>query len=1052
MPNWSGGILTTKGQALQAKVDAGQTLLTLTKMKIGSGVLPTGQTLQGLNDLVVPEIIVPISAVSAEGNITTITGVITNAGLADGFNVRELGVFAQDPTLGEILYSITTDSAPDYFPPEGGSVTVSSEFSYHIAVNNASSVTAVLDSSGLVTVSMLQQHKHDGTAANGPKLTANNIVNSLLTGLSTTDVQSTLAAIFKEATKKSGSVRNAVITGPVSTSGMANVLRDRYSGNLCVGGTAISGGDLVGYPKEGAFDRDLNTVWKSVQLYTGVNGVSYIGYVFSIPKIIRRVLISQIDLPADCVSSVKIQNSTDGEVWNTVATKNTFPGKNILYLDESTACRYWRVLANSGVPTSNYSWNVREVQMHELLNTELTDSDILIQANALVSFAAGFDLINKQPLDYWVLTQQQMSLTLAAADAYTVPLSYTDDVCNGGTAISGGDYVSSYASLAFDNIWDSTHQWQSAQNAANQLGVSYIGYNFGVAKAIRKIRIVNLSTVANIMSSLKAQYSNNGTVWVDAGTVTISPVSSQDTIVTIPAVGAYQYWRLLANANIVSGTTWAVLDIEMYEALQTHYVYLTRDANGNITVGKSRNKPRTVKPISVNNTVPQGYYTANLCVGGTPISGGDAAANTSKAQAFDNNTDTFWISSQTGAAVNGVAWVGYNFGSPKVIRKVVLSMPAPNYIADSIKIQASTNGDIWIDQLTVNGLSAGGGGGLYTALIPPNAGYSYWRVLANANTVTGYGMAAHEIYMMEYVEPITSTTQADDTTYSDNLCISGAAISGGDYAAINSKEMAFDGNSSIPWASSQTTSNQLGVAYLGYDFGVSRSIRRLTITTASTKIMPSVKVQRSTDNSTWTDVLTASLTGVDTISLPTSTPSRYWRVLANANIASAWDIHEMTMHEVSNDINLYDPLAGLSKHYDGSTWDNVVRVFIGEAVVDSAGNIVSYTTYPYNKAHLKALPAAASDDVVTLGQFLGLLARNGYIEIPVNDFPFPLILQWGLDSVSANTSSSPEIKSLNILFPNQCFIIVANVGATGLGTVGASIYTTSQYRVSKLAH
>ncbi|GMB00447.1 hypothetical protein [Pelosinus sp. IPA-1] len=164
MPNWSGGILTTKGQALQAKVDAGQTLLTLTKMKIGSGVLPTGQTLQGLNDLVAPEMIVPISAVSAEGNVSTITGVITNAGLTNGFNVRELGVFAQDPTLGEILYSITTDSAPDYFPPEGGAITVSEEFNYHITVSNASNVTAVLNSSGLVTVSILQQHNSDPNA------------------------------------------------------------------------------------------------------------------------------------------------------------------------------------------------------------------------------------------------------------------------------------------------------------------------------------------------------------------------------------------------------------------------------------------------------------------------------------------------------------------------------------------------------------------------------------------------------------------------------------------------------------------------------------------------------------------------------------------------------------------------------------------------------------------------------------------------------------------------------------------------------------------------
>ncbi|HWR07740.1 hypothetical protein [Sporomusa sp.] len=176
MPNWSGGILTVRGQALQAKVDAGHAL-TLTKMKIGSGVLPAGQNLQDLTDLVSPEKNISISGIAAKDNITTITGVITNGGLAIGFHVRELGIFAQDPDVGEILYSVTADSAPDYLPAEGGSVAVSQEFNYHIAVSNAAQVSAVLSTSGLVTVGMLQQHTHDGTGSNGPKISYNNLVD-----------------------------------------------------------------------------------------------------------------------------------------------------------------------------------------------------------------------------------------------------------------------------------------------------------------------------------------------------------------------------------------------------------------------------------------------------------------------------------------------------------------------------------------------------------------------------------------------------------------------------------------------------------------------------------------------------------------------------------------------------------------------------------------------------------------------------------------------------------------------------------------------------------
>ncbi|WP_333593593.1 tail fiber protein [Anaerospora hongkongensis] len=183
MPNWSGGILTTRGQALQAKVDAGQTTLTFTKMKIGSGVLGSGQSLEDLTDLITPKQNIGISGISASGNITTLTGVITNAGVTTGYQVRELGVFATDPALGEILYSVTIDSAPDYLPPEGGAVAVSQEFNYKIAVSNAANVSATISTSGLVTVGMLQSHNHNGIGTNGPRLGSSALLDGAATDL-----------------------------------------------------------------------------------------------------------------------------------------------------------------------------------------------------------------------------------------------------------------------------------------------------------------------------------------------------------------------------------------------------------------------------------------------------------------------------------------------------------------------------------------------------------------------------------------------------------------------------------------------------------------------------------------------------------------------------------------------------------------------------------------------------------------------------------------------------------------------------------------------------
>lgn len=157
MPNWNGLVLTKKGQLLQAKVGTG-VVLALTKMKLGSGVLPSGTSLEDLTDLVTPEQNVGIAAkeVLTDQKMCKISATITNVGLSAGYYVRELGVFANDPDDGEILYAVTSDSAPDYLPPEGGSTAVSQEFAVYIAASNASDVNVSIDPGALATMGYVE--------------------------------------------------------------------------------------------------------------------------------------------------------------------------------------------------------------------------------------------------------------------------------------------------------------------------------------------------------------------------------------------------------------------------------------------------------------------------------------------------------------------------------------------------------------------------------------------------------------------------------------------------------------------------------------------------------------------------------------------------------------------------------------------------------------------------------------------------------------------------------------------------------------------------------
>lgn len=1034
MAGYSGMILTKAGLQLQAQAQIGGELR-ITKIAIGDGILASGESVEDLTALKHQVMTLGIQdmQVTDDGQ-SRIRALITNDNLNTGFFVREVGVFAKIGDTGtETLYSYTNagDKA-DYLPNKGLNI-VEEVLEVYVIVGNAQNVTCNINDR--VTLATKQDLSEHTTNTNNPHNTvASQIANTLISGLGTTDVQSTLAAIFKEATKKSGSMRNVVVTGPVSTSGMANVLRDRYSDNLCVGGTPLSGGDNGTYVIANAFDGNLATNWTASQTTANQANTSFIGYNFTVAKAICKLYVNQASaLPMPC----KLQYSDDYTAWTDSGAFTTYYGKNKLTATGTTAHKYWRLLATANLTTSSV-WSIFEIEMYALLNPEFTDSDILIQANALVSFAAGFDLINKQPLDYWVLTQQ-MSLALAAADAYTVPLLYTDDLCNGGTPISGGDYTVNTKDYAFDNSL-ATASWTSNQMSANQLGAAYIGYNFGTAKAIRRIKINNYNIAVDNMPSVKVQYSNNGTSWTDAAVQTLDTTINAINYINVPAVGAYQYWRLLANANLTNSYGWALLEVEMYEALQTYYVYLTRDASGNVTVGSTRNKPKTAKPTGTVTTT-SGYYTDDLCNGGTAISSGDYSGS-SAANAYDNNVATSWNSAQLTPNLLGLAYIGYNFGIAKAIRKIMLNTHATyGYNVTSVKVQYSDNGTSWTDTVTVSQTY-----GINYITLPNVGTHQYWRILANSagriDGTTGNCWIVQEVEMYEYIEPITSTTQADDTTYSVNLCTGGAALSGGDrtnQSYSEAKENAFDGKNGYGgswWSSSQLGSATTNAAYIGYDFGIARHIRKVDVKITSITTPPaSGKIQRSTDGNSWTDVLNVSNLAIGDLSiyLPVSTPSRYWRLLATSASGGTepFTVVEMAMYEISNDINLYDPTSGISKHYDGSTWDNVARVFVGEAVVDSAGNIVSYTTYPYNKSKLKALPAEDSDDVVTLGQFKkGGVSQNCWERSPTG-----LITQlFGTPSISAGASM---VITLPITFETLNYVVMTNCGADAASPVAS---------------
>lgn len=109
-------VLTSAGIALQTKVQGGATL-ELTNIQMGSGQL-NGQPIGPLTALISSNATVPIQSGQAIGqNTYQVEGFFTNADLSAGFWWREIGIFANDPDNGEILYAYANaGDAGDYIP------------------------------------------------------------------------------------------------------------------------------------------------------------------------------------------------------------------------------------------------------------------------------------------------------------------------------------------------------------------------------------------------------------------------------------------------------------------------------------------------------------------------------------------------------------------------------------------------------------------------------------------------------------------------------------------------------------------------------------------------------------------------------------------------------------------------------------------------------------------------------------------------------------------------------------------------------------------------
>ena len=171
MAEWSNATMTDVGAALQAKVNAGKTKLTFTKIKVGSGVNATNPL--ALTDVISSKWETTNFVVKLEGKIVSVDTVITNTGIHEAFRMSEIGLFAQDPDKGEILYAYLTDPEPDRMPAESGAVVVSQELTIGMVFSNTGNVSLTVNIGALITREQLTEavKQHNTDISSHPPIT-----------------------------------------------------------------------------------------------------------------------------------------------------------------------------------------------------------------------------------------------------------------------------------------------------------------------------------------------------------------------------------------------------------------------------------------------------------------------------------------------------------------------------------------------------------------------------------------------------------------------------------------------------------------------------------------------------------------------------------------------------------------------------------------------------------------------------------------------------------------------------------------------------------------
>ncbi|MBS7007434.1 hypothetical protein [Anaerostipes sp.] len=164
MTIWENTVLTDKGAALQSKLVNGQTL-NITKVMTGAAKVPL-VNLRQQTSVTEGGNRIDLQPIRTEENKIIVPVLLENTKLGEGYDLWQIGIYAQDPEEGEILYCLAQASEAKYIPSATDSPGFSITWDFYFKTSSTPSFEVHLDSNGLVSIEQHQIHSNEINSLN----------------------------------------------------------------------------------------------------------------------------------------------------------------------------------------------------------------------------------------------------------------------------------------------------------------------------------------------------------------------------------------------------------------------------------------------------------------------------------------------------------------------------------------------------------------------------------------------------------------------------------------------------------------------------------------------------------------------------------------------------------------------------------------------------------------------------------------------------------------------------------------------------------------------